>query len=94
MALWTVKRSQLCRGTVLGDESDLFSRIFLIKVLKDINGAKRRKNNLVEKIKGFPLKVKSFRKIATNKKLLGRGSINSLPHSGGMALPVRPRVKV
>ena len=42
MSLWTVKRSQLCRGTVLGDESDLFSKIFLIKVFEDIKWSKTK----------------------------------------------------
>ena len=48
--------------------------------------------HLVEKIKGFPLKAKSFRNIATYQKPKG-GSINpSLPtlyHGGGMPLRVR-----
>ena len=51
--------------------------------------------HLVEKIKGFPLKAKSFRNIANYQKPKG-GSINpSLPtlyHGGGMR--VRPRVKL
>ena len=53
--------------------------------------------HLVEKIKGFPLKAKSFRNMATYQKPKG-GSINpSLPtlyHCGGMTLRVRPRVKL
>ena len=50
--------------------------------------------HLVEKIKGFPLKAKSFRSIATYQKPNGGSSINPpLYHGGGMTLRVRPRVK-
>ena len=53
--------------------------------------------HLVKKIKGFPLKVKSFRNTATYQKL--RGGVPSTPqppflyHGGGMTLRVRQRVK-
>ena len=51
--------------------------------------------HLVKKIKGFPLKVKSFRNSATCQKL--QGGLPSHPppplyHGGGMNLRVRPRV--
>ena len=52
--------------------------------------------HLVEKIKGFPLKAKSFRRTATYQKLAGGegGSINpTLCYGGGMTLRVRSRVK-
>ena len=54
--------------------------------------------HLVEKIKGFPLKAKSFRNIATYRKPKGGGGGPSTPsptlyHGGGMTLCVRPRVK-
>ena len=59
---------------------------------------KAQKNTIshfVKKIKGFPLKVKSFRNTATYQKL--RGGVPSTPpflyHGGGMTLRVRPRVK-
>ena len=50
--------------------------------------------HLVEKIKGFSLKEKSFRNIATCQKLKGGGG-GSIPCTtvGGMTLRARPRVK-
>ena len=55
--------------------------------------------HIEEKIKGFPLKAKSFQNTATYQKLrVGRGCGPSTPlplyHGGGMTLPVRPRVKI
>ena len=54
--------------------------------------------HLVKKMKGFPLKVKSFRNTATYQKL--RGGVPSTPppppplyDGGGMNLRVRPKVK-
>ena len=54
--------------------------------------------HLVEKIKGFPLKAKSFRNTATNQKL--QGGVPSTPPPPtplvprwGYELRVRPRVK-
>ena len=51
---------------------------------------------LVKKIKGFPLKVKSFQNSATCQKLQGELSSTPPPpilyHGGGMNLHVRPRV--
>ena len=52
--------------------------------------------HLVEKVKGFPLKAKSFRNIATYQKPKGGGihrPPTTLYHGGGMTLRVRPRVK-
>ena len=49
--------------------------------------------HLVRKMKGFPLKVKSFPNTATYQKLRGVVPSTSLYHSGGMNLHVRPRVK-
>ena len=49
----------------------------------------------LKKIKGFPLKAKSFRNTATHQKLNGGGgSIKPFPlyHGGAMTLRVRPRV--
>ena len=49
----------------------------------------------VKKIKGFPLKAKSFRNTATYQKLrVGFPSSTPLHHRGGMNLRVRPRVKL
>ena len=59
---------------------------------------KAQKNTIshfVKKIKGFPLKVKSFRNTATYQKL--RGGVSSTPprYQGGcMNLRARPRVKL
>ena len=54
--------------------------------------------HLVEKIKGFPLKAKSFRKTANIMKNFGEGFHQPLPpqplyHGWGMNLRVRTRVK-
>ena len=70
-------------------------------IVGDVLGLQQRhhpKNilHLVKKIKGFPLKVKSFRNSATCPKL--QGGLPSHPpprplyHGGGMNLRVRPRV--
>ena len=53
--------------------------------------------HLVKKVKGFPLKVKSFQNTATNLKL--RRGVPCTPppplyHGEGMNLPVHPRVKM
>ena len=67
-------------------------------IVGDVTGLQQRHHtnfpHLLEKIKGFPLKAKSFRNSATYQKLLRRGSINPLPlyHGGGMNLLVRPIV--
>ena len=67
----------------------------------DVTGLEQRYQpynvpHLVKKIKGFPLKVKSFQNTATCQKL--RGGIPSTPlplyHGGGMNLLVHPRVKL
>ena len=50
--------------------------------------------HLVEKNKGFPLKVKSFRNIATDQKLSRRSINPPLCHGRSMTLLVRPRVKI
>ena len=68
-------------------------------IVGDVLGLQQRhhpKNipHLIKKIKGFPLKVKSFRNSATCQKL--QGGLPSPPpqlnHDGGMNLRVRPRV--
>ena len=69
-------------------------------IVGDVLGLQQRhhpKNilHLVKKIKGFPLKVKSFLNKATCQKL--QGGLPSHPppppyHAGGMNLLVRPRV--
>ena len=48
----------------------------------------------MEKIRGFPLKAKSFRNTAAYQKLKGGGEFHQPPlyHGGGMTLRVRPRV--
>ena len=55
--------------------------------------------HLVKKIKGFPLKVKSFQNTATYQKLLGEVPSTPPPppplyHTRGMNLRVRPRDKI
>ena len=52
--------------------------------------------HIEEKIKGFPLKAKSFQNTAPYQKLRGGGPSTPLPlyHGGGMTLPVRPRIKI
>ena len=50
--------------------------------------------HFVEKMKGFPLKAKSFRNTATYKKLKGGmvyQPVPLVPHGGGMTLRVRSR---
>ena len=70
-------------------------------IVGDVTGLQQRYHPeniplLVKKIKGFPLKVKSFRNTATYQELWG-GVPSSPPtplyHGGGMNLLVRPRVK-
>ena len=71
-------------------------------IVADITGFEQRHQQLnirrlVKKIKGFPLKVKSFRNTATYLKL--RGGVPSPPpptlmyHGGGMTSRVRASVK-
>ena len=48
---------------------------------------------IVYKIKGFPLKAKSFRNTATYQKLKGGGGGCNIIHGGDMTLLVHPRVK-
>ena len=50
--------------------------------------------HLVEKNKGFPLKAKSFRYIATDQKLSWSSINPPLCHGRGMTLLVRPRVTI
>ena len=68
-------------------------------IVSDVTGLQQRQHprnipRLVKKIKGFPVKVKSFLNTATYQKL--RGGLPSTPpplyHGWGMALRVRPRV--
>ena len=65
----------------------------------DVTGLQQRQPSLkyilVKKIKGFPLKVKSFQNTATYQKLWGGVLSTPTPHlyhGGGMNLRVRPRV--
>ena len=69
-------------------------------IVGDVTGLQQRYHPeniplLVKKIKGFPLKVKSFRNTATYQKL--RGGVPFTPtasyQGGGMNLLVRSRVK-
>ena len=65
-------------------------------IVGDVTGFQQRhhpKNipHLVKKIKGFPLKVKSFRNTAIYQKLRGGVPPRTLYH-GGYGLRVRPRV--
>ena len=67
-------------------------------IVGDVTGRQQRHrpqyipHSLVKKIKGFPLKVKSFRNTTTYQKL--HPSLAPLYHGGGINLRVRPRVKV
>ena len=69
-------------------------------IVGDVLGLQKRQHpknipHLVKKIKGFPLKVKSFRNSATCQKLQGGLPWPPPPplyHGGGMNLRVRPRV--
>ena len=66
-------------------------------IVGDVTGPQQRHHpynisHLVKKIKGYPLKVKSFRNTATNQKLRGEGSIHP-SYTTGMNLHVGPRVK-
>ena len=67
----------------------------------DVTGLQQRhhfkkKPNFVEKIKGFPLRAKSFRNTSTYQKVRGRvlspPSPLTLYHGEDMTLRVRPRV--
>ena len=70
-------------ATIFGDVTDLQQRHHPLKI-----------PHLVEKIKGFPLKAKSFRNTATCQKHKGGFHQTPLYHDGGMTLRVCPRVKI
>ena len=75
----------------------------MVTLIGDVTGLQQRhhpKNipHLVKKIKGFPLKAKSFQNTATYQELWGGVPSTPLPppalyHDGGTNLLVRPRVK-